>query len=116
MMVERQIQDALNEGKFDNLPGFGRRLILDDDSQVPESLKMSYRILKMSGHLPPELELRNEVLSLHQLLIHATEADVRITYQRKLDYLKQKLHHLGVSTRFLDCLDYGDAVSEKLIK
>jgi hypothetical protein len=33
---------------------------LDDDRFVPDDLKMAYKVLKMSGYLPPEIEERRK--------------------------------------------------------
>ncbi len=45
--AERHITEAQAKGEFDNLPGIGEPLILDDDSHVPPELRAGYRLLKM---------------------------------------------------------------------
>jgi hypothetical protein len=55
-LVERRIEEAQREGAFENLPGAGRPLDLDDDRLVPEELRVAFRILKNAGFVPPELE------------------------------------------------------------
>ncbi len=47
--AERHITDAQRKGEFDNLPGQGEPLVLDDDSTVPEALRSGYRLLRMQG-------------------------------------------------------------------
>lgn len=54
-MAERHIQDALQKGELSGLPGEGKPLMLDDDSQVPVELRSAYRLLKNSGYLPRNL-------------------------------------------------------------
>lgn len=44
--AERHIIEAQRKGEFDNLPGRGEPLILDDDSHVPAELRAGYRLLK----------------------------------------------------------------------
>lgn len=44
--AERHICDAQNKGEFENLPGSGEPLILDDDSHIPPELRAGYRLLK----------------------------------------------------------------------
>ncbi|WP_420170527.1 DnaJ family domain-containing protein, partial [Paenibacillus larvae] len=39
---------------MDNLPGQGKPLVLENWSSVPEDLRLAYKILKNSGHLPEE--------------------------------------------------------------
>lgn len=45
--AERHIIDAQSKGEFDDLPGTGKPLTLDDDSHVPTELRAGYRLLKM---------------------------------------------------------------------
>jgi hypothetical protein len=69
VIAERRIQEAMERGEFDDLPGKGKPLDLeDDDPMVPGELRMAYRMLKNAGMLPPELELRKEILQLQDLL------------------------------------------------
>ena len=63
---------------FDDLPGKGKPLRLDDDSRIAPHLRVSYRILKNSGILPPEMQLRKEISDLRQLLCEVQcESDAR---------------------------------------
>jgi hypothetical protein len=63
-LIERRIQSAMARGEFDNLPGAGRPLVLDDDPLVPASLRAAYRVLKNAGFVPPELAQIAEVNAL----------------------------------------------------
>lgn len=114
-LVERQIQEAQQQGMFDDLPGSGKPLILEDDSQVPENLRMSYRILKMSGFLPEALQLRQDALSLKTLLAQATDADKRSTYHAQLELIKSRLSHASLSAEFLYDIHYGEEVKGRLL-
>ena len=49
--AERHILEAQTKGEFDNLPGSGEPLTLDDDSHVPAELRAGYRLLKNAGCL-----------------------------------------------------------------
>jgi hypothetical protein len=55
-LVERKIQEAMACGEFDDLPGAGRPLELDDDALIPEELRVANRILKNAGVTPPEVK------------------------------------------------------------
>ena len=55
-IAEQKIAEAIANGDFDDLPGSGKPLALDDDSLVPEELRLAYRILKNAGFIPPEVE------------------------------------------------------------
>ena len=64
-LVERRIQAAIARGEFDNLPGAGRPLALDDDRLVPEELRVACRLLKNAGVVPSELQ---RIAQVNQLL------------------------------------------------
>jgi len=53
-IAEQKIADAVSQGEFDNLPGAGRPLELDDDALVPEDMRMAHRILKNADVPLPE--------------------------------------------------------------
>jgi hypothetical protein len=72
-LVERRIEVAIARGEFDNLPGAGRPLALDDDPLVPEELRVAYRLLKNAGYAPPELA---QFAEINQLLGAVTRADL----------------------------------------
>jgi hypothetical protein len=63
-IAEAKIQDGIERGDFDGLPGRGRPLRLDDMSGVPAHLRLGYKILRNAGIAPPEVELRREVYRL----------------------------------------------------
>ena len=56
-LAERRIEEAIARGEFDDLPGAGRPLDLDDeDPLLPEELRLAYPILKNAGCLPAEAD------------------------------------------------------------
>jgi len=67
-LADARIKEAQEAGQLDELPGAGKPLSLDDDSMVPEELRMAYRVLKNANCLPPELQDQREVESLEALL------------------------------------------------
>jgi hypothetical protein len=75
LIAEERIREAMRAGAFDNLPGTGKPLALDDDRLVPAEVRAAYRILKNAGYVPPELEARREAARLRDL-IAATADDV----------------------------------------
>ncbi|GAA3550091.1 DnaJ family domain-containing protein [Zobellella aerophila] len=89
-LAEQAIDKARREGQLDNLPGEGKPLLLEDDSQVPERLRAGYRLLKNGGFLPPELEARKEYLALHALL-ETVEAPQKAELQRRIRQLELTL-------------------------
>ncbi|MRR31364.1 DUF1992 domain-containing protein [bacterium] len=55
------IQRAIQDGAFDNLPGKGQPLKLDDNPHEPEEWRTAYRMLRSNGYSLPWLELRKEI-------------------------------------------------------
>ena len=56
-LAERRIEEAIARGEFDDLPGTGRPLELDDvDPLLPEELRLAYRILKNAGFSPGDID------------------------------------------------------------
>ena len=84
-IAEQRIAEAIARGELDNLPGEGRPLELDDDSLVPEELRLAYRILKNAGFVPPEVETLNEIAALERLVTKDAKA------VRKLALLKARI-------------------------
>jgi len=91
-LAEARIAEARERGDFDELPGAGRPLDLDDDLLVPEELRVAYRILKNAGFVPPELEMRREIARLQQLVDTVISDEERAACLRRLNFL---LAHLG---------------------
>ncbi len=50
-LAEPRMQEAVGRGEFDNLPGTGKPLALDDDTFVPPELRVAYRVLQNAGYL-----------------------------------------------------------------
>lgn len=68
LLAEQRIEEAMREGAFDDLPGAGKPIALEDDRLVPEESRAAYRLLKNAGMVPPEVERRREIAALHRLL------------------------------------------------
>ncbi len=74
--IDRQIREAQERGEFDNLPGAGKPLQLDDDPDWWIKAKIARENLQPL--LPTPLALRREVEQLPETLADArTEAEVR---------------------------------------
>jgi hypothetical protein len=86
-LVEQKILEAAARGEFDDLPGAGRPLDLDDDPLIPEDLRLAYRILKNAGFVPPEVETVKEIAALERLAIGDAKA------VQKLALLKARIEH-----------------------
>lgn len=94
-LAESRIQEAMERGELERLPGSGKPLRLDDDSMVPEELRMAYRVLRNANYLPPELQLRRDIERVEDLLSELQESGPahprRHEAQRRLTVLRMKL-------------------------
>ena len=91
-IVEQRIKEALENGDFDNLPGRGKPLRLEDDSHVPEDLRLAYRILKNADCLPPELELKKEIRQMEDMLQRLPDEQEKYRHIKKINYMIMKLN------------------------
>src|SRR5499427_5346895 len=90
-VAETRIREAIANGEFDNLPGKGKPLNLDDYFSTPEDLRMAFSILKNANCAPVEVELLNDVARLTQALADASDAAARQELQRTLAQRKTQL-------------------------
>lgn len=100
-LVEARISDAQARGEFDNLPGAGKAVQLEDDFLVPEELRVAFRLLKNAGYLPPAVQLRREIAEVEQLLQLAEDVAERQSLNRRLRYLLLKLGESGAEARVM---------------
>lgn len=88
--VESILQEAIQRGDFDNLPGKGRRIDLSDYFNTPEDLRLAYSLLKSADVLPEEAELLKEIAALKGDLASCT------------DETKRKILHKAIEERMLN--------------
>jgi len=112
-LAEETIEAAQRRGDFDDLPGAGKPLSLDDNSAVPESLRVAYRILSNAGCLPPEQQLRREIRELEGLLQQLETSAEEQRLRRRLLLLQTRLALQGRESNPL--IEEG-AYREKLLR
>jgi hypothetical protein len=95
LLAEQRIEEAIRDGDFDDLPGTGKPLELDDDRMVPEESRVAYRMLKNAGFVPPELETRREIADVRRLLASVTDEDERNRAHARLAVLEAALEARG---------------------
>ncbi|MBT8762790.1 DUF1992 domain-containing protein [Desulfohalobiaceae bacterium Ax17] len=91
-IAEEKIKEAQSKGEFDNLPGKGKPLNLDEDNHVPQELRIAYKILKNSGYIPPEIQAQKEIKSTLDLLKHCTDEREKYKKIQKLNLLITKMN------------------------
>ncbi|MDI6716856.1 MAG: DUF1992 domain-containing protein [Actinomycetota bacterium] len=93
-IAESKIREAMENGEFDNLPGSGKPLQLEDLSRIPEEYRAAYIVLKNAGFLPEELQIKKEIYALRQLINACSSDDEK-------DLLKKELLEMDLKYNLL---------------
>jgi len=112
-IAEERIAEAIRRGDFDNLPGAGKPLALDDDPLVPHEVRAMYRVVKNAGFVPPEILERREANSLEALIPTLADAGQRARAIARLAVLRTRLGSVRGS-RLTANRQYTRRIIEKL--
>jgi hypothetical protein len=114
-IAEQRIRDAIERGDFDRLENSGKPLNLEDETWIPEDLRSAYRVLKNAGCIPPELELRKEVLNLRELIETIDDDKERLRKIRELNFKLMKLGEMRKRPLHLEQFpEYEEKICRKL--
>ena len=98
-LAERRIEDAMQEGKFDNLAGRGKPLELED-IPTDENARMMWwalRIMKNNDVIPDEVRWRKMVELLKGELYQATTEPRVEMLCKQINELVRKINTLGTN-------------------
>ena len=112
-IIEERIRKAQKKGEFENLQGSGKPLMFEDDRWVSEELRLTYKILKNADCLPPEIELKKEIVRTEDLLSGMQDTAEKYRTIKKLNYLIMKLN--SIRNMSIE-LDMPQQYSSKLIE
>jgi len=101
-IVEQKIREAQEKGEFDDLPGQGEPLDLEDDRHIPEDLRLAYKILKNADCLPPELEFKKEIRQMEDMLAHIPDEKERYRQIKKINFKIMQLNMMGKKSPLLE--------------
>jgi len=93
-LAEQRILEAQRKGEFEDLPGKGKPLELEDLSWVPDELRIGYMVLKNAHVLPPEAELLKDIHTLEDLLKHVEDEGQRKSLAKRLQWKAIRLDML----------------------
>jgi hypothetical protein len=98
-VADRRIEEAMKEGKFDNLPGYGKDIELEPIPAEENSRLMwwAIRILRQNDVIPDEIRLRKEIENLKESLPDARSARERLALIRQINALVKRLNTLGTN-------------------
>lgn len=98
-LADRRIEEAMREGKFDNLPGAGRPLELEP-MPAEENARMTWwclRILKQNDFTPEEVRYRKAIDHLRSALDRAVDEQHLSRVVRQINELVHKVNTLGTN-------------------
>ena len=101
-IVEQRIKEAMENGEFENLPGKGKPIPIEDDSHVPEDLRLAYKLLKNADCLPPELLEKKEILQMEDMLASVPDEKERYKLIKKINFKITKLNVMGKKSPLLE--------------
>lgn len=111
-IAEQRICEAQEQGAFDNLPGSGKALNLEDETHIPEDLRMAYKVLRNAGFLPPEVAERKEIDTILDLLERGTDEHTKTRQMHRLEALIFQMKHRNRSI----CLEMNDDYYAKVVQ
>ncbi|ANF96720.1 DnaJ family domain-containing protein [Paenibacillus bovis] len=106
-LADQMIEEAMQKGEFDDLPGKGKPLELEDLSHVPEELRAAYKIMKNANIMPEELTLRQEMLTLTDLITACQHDGERQELRKRLDEKTLRLNMLTAQNGWANNPSYG---------
>lgn len=117
LIAERKIQEAIREGLLDDLKGQGKPLVFEDENWVQEDLRMAYRVLKNANFIPPEIELKKEILNLMDLIRTLDDDETRLRRLREMNYKIMKFNMLRNTPLDLEAFpEYENRIVAKLTR
>jgi hypothetical protein len=98
-LADRRIEEAMEQGKFDNLAGMGEPLDLDD-APADENTRMTWwalRILRQNNFTPHEVQWRKQIDLLSEKLTALTDENALPALVERINDLAHRLNMLGTN-------------------
>lgn len=109
--IDQQIHEAQERGEFDNLPGTGKPLNLDQNAYSGDKA-MAYSLLKQNGYAPPEVELAKEIRTRFEKAQQKLE---KLRQQRKSLTSRRKSSFEHEKRAFNDALEKATSQYDQLL-
>jgi len=118
IVSEDRIKKAYKDGEFENLPGLGKPMQIEDLSGIPEDLRMAYKMLKNAGYTQDESQLRQEMMTIESLIKKCDDSSEKKDLQKKLNEKLLRFNQLmskrGMQTNSSMFKNYQQKVQNKL--
>ncbi|WP_370296864.1 DUF1992 domain-containing protein [Rossellomorea marisflavi] len=119
LMSEQRIRKAYEDGEFNELPGFGKPMDLNDDAGIPEDLKMAHRMMKNAGYSMEEAGLKREMMRIEDLIRTCEDDAEAKALQKDLNEKVLKYNAMlskkRVKTNSSVFKDYQRSIEDKLM-
>jgi hypothetical protein len=90
-IVEEKIQEAIRNGEFDHLEGFGKPIDHSDYFNAPEELRIAFHILKNAGVPPEEVQMLKSINQITKKLKSELSRDERERLERERVMIQTRL-------------------------
>lgn len=67
--IDKQVREVIGDGNSSNLPGSGKPLKLEDDSHVPEDMRLANKIMRDNNVIPGWITLGQEIDRSQQTIL-----------------------------------------------
>ncbi|WP_100334164.1 DnaJ family domain-containing protein [Bacillus alkalisoli] len=118
-ITDDKIRKAYEDGEFEQLPGYGKKLELEDLSNVPPELRMAYKIMKNAG-MAEEEQVRSEIQYIEDLIDKAhdslEEDRLRVRLNEKLIRFNQLMEKKKQETNSAVFKNYQNKIHDKFLK
>lgn len=95
----RRIEEAMERGEFDNLPGKGQPLDLSEDPFERPEMRMANRVLRNAGVAPPEVSLRRELAEMKERLRSSKSEIERAEISREIKWMVLRINTMYRESR-----------------
>src|SRR5262245_32701654 len=98
-VAERRIEEAMREGKFDNLPGMGKPLELEP-MPAEENARLMWwaiRLLRQNEFIPEEVRWHKALERLREALKNVSEEAELPPLVAEINHLVRKINTLGTN-------------------
>lgn len=97
LLAEERIRAAQARGELSGLPGEGRPLVFEDDCLVPREVRMSNKILRNAGYVPPALADLRALGNLAEVLATTSDADASARLSLRMTRLLLRVEAAGLA-------------------
>ena len=110
--IDEQIHEAQARGDFDNLPGTGKPLNLDENPFSGDKA-LAYSLLKQNGYAPPEVELSKEIRTQFE----KTQQKLEKLRQHRKSLCSRRIPPLGSEKRaFHDAVEKAATQYDQMLR